>query len=132
MRLLKCIQLNEHIIDLKDGKQPPYKLIHSLGLIELETLKTYIETHLKTRFIQSSNSPTYDPILFNKKLDGIFRLCINYQGLNNLMIKNWYLLSLIRKLLNQLNQVKRFIRLDLTNAYQQMRIKEDDKWKTAF
>ena len=44
-------ELNEHAIDLEDGKQPPYGPIYSLGPVELETLKTYIETHLKTGFI---------------------------------------------------------------------------------
>ena len=44
-------KLNEHAINLEDGKQPPYGPIYSLGPVELETLKTYIETHLKTRFI---------------------------------------------------------------------------------
>ena len=45
------IELNEHAIDLENGKEPPYEPIYSLGLVELETLKTYIETHLKTGFI---------------------------------------------------------------------------------
>ena len=44
-------ELNEHAIDLEDGKQPPYRPIYSVGPVELETLKTYIETHLKTGFI---------------------------------------------------------------------------------
>ena len=45
------IKLNEHVIDLEDGKQPPYGLIYSLGPVELETLKIYNKTHLKTGFI---------------------------------------------------------------------------------
>ena len=49
--LPKHIELNEHAIDLKDGKQPLYGPIYSLGPVELETLKTYMETHLKTGFI---------------------------------------------------------------------------------
>ena len=44
-------ELNEHAIDLEDGKQPPYESIHSLGPVKLETLKTYIKTYLKTGFI---------------------------------------------------------------------------------
>ena len=44
-------KLNEHAINLENGKQLPYRLIYSLGLVELETLKTYIKTHLKTGFI---------------------------------------------------------------------------------
>ena len=44
-------KLNEHAINLEDGKQPLYRLIYSLSLVKLETLKTQIEIYLKTRFI---------------------------------------------------------------------------------
>ena len=46
--------------------------------MELEILKTYIETHLKTGFIQPSKSPAGAPILFDKKPDGNLRLCVHY------------------------------------------------------
>ena len=101
-------ELNEHAIDLEDGKQPPYGPIYSLGPVELETLKTYIETHLKTGFIRSSKSPAGAPILFDKKSDGSLRLCIDYRSLNNLTIKNRYPLPLIGKSLNRLGRAKRF------------------------
>ena len=125
-------ELNEHAIDLEDGKQAPYGPIYSLGPMELETLKTCIETHLKTGFIQPSKSLDGAPIFFDKKLDGSFRLCVDYRGLNNLTIKNRYPLPLIGESLDRLGQAKRFTQLDLTSAYHRMRIKEGDKWKTAF
>ena len=130
--LLECIELNEYAIDLEDAKQTFYGLIYSLSPVELETLKTYIETNLKTGFIRSSKSSSGASILFDKKPDGTFCLCIDYWGLNNFMIKNWYFLSLIGELFDQLGKLKRFTQLDLTSAYHQMRIKEGDKWKTAF
>ena len=123
---------NQHAIELEEGKQPPYGPIYSLGPVELETLKTYIETHLKTGFIRPSKSPAGAPILFDKKPDGSLCLCVDYRGLNNLMIKNRYLLPLIGKSLERLGRAKRFTQLDLTSAYHQIRIKEGDEWKTAF
>ena len=126
------IEFNQHVIELKEGKQPLYGLIYSLDLVELEILTTYIKTHLKTEFIQLSKSLVGAPILFNKKSDGSLCLCIDYQGPNNLTIKNRYPLLLIIESLDRLGQLKRFTQLDLTNAYHQMRIKGDDKWKTAF
>ena len=81
-------ELNKHAINLEDGKQPPYGPIYSLGLVELETLKTYIETYLKTGFNWPSKSPVSTPILLDKKLDNSLCLCVNYWGLNNLTIKN--------------------------------------------
>ena len=44
-------EINTHAIKLEEGKQPPYRPIYSLGLVELEILKTYLKTHLKTGFI---------------------------------------------------------------------------------
>ena len=120
-------KLNKHVIDLEDGKQPPYELIYNLGPVELETLKTYIEIYLKTGFIWPSKSLVGAPILFDKKPNGSLCLCIDYRGLNNLMIKNRYLLLLIRESLDRLRRVKRFTQLDLTSAYHRMRIKEDDE-----
>ena len=49
--------MNEHAIELEEGKQPPFGPIYSLGLVELETLKTYIETNLANGFIRPSMSP---------------------------------------------------------------------------
>ena len=100
--------------------------------MELETLKTYIETNLATGFIRPLKSPHGAPILFICKPNGSFRLCVNYRGLNNLTIKNWYPLPLIGESLDQLEQAKRFTQLDLTSAYHRIRIKEGNKWKTAF
>ena len=95
-------------------------------------MKTYIETHLKTGFIWPSKSPAGAPILFNKKPDGSFRLYVDYWGLNNHTIKNQYPLPLIVESFNRLSRAKMFTQLDLTSAYHQMKIKEGDKWKTAF
>ena len=122
---------NEHMIKLKKGKQPPYELIYSLMPVELKTLKTYIETNLTIGFIRESKSSASAPILFVRKHNGSLYLCVNYRGLNNLTIKNWYLLPLIGKSLDWLCQAKQFTQLDLTSIYHWMRIKEGDKWKTA-
>lgn len=51
IELLKNISINEHAIKLIEGRQPLYRLIYSLKLVELEILKTYIETYLKSEFI---------------------------------------------------------------------------------
>ncbi len=100
--------------------------------MELETLKAYIENNLASGYIRPSKSPAGAPILFDKKPDGSLRLCVDYRGLNNLTIKNRYPLPLVGELLDRLGRARRFTQLDLTNAYHLMRIREGDKWKTAF
>ena len=76
--LPKHTKINDHAIELVDGQQPPYGPIYSLGPVELETLKAYIETNLANRFIKPSKSPVGDPILFNQKLNRSFWLCVDY------------------------------------------------------
>ena len=72
-------------------------------------MKTYIETHLETGFIPSSESLAGAPIFFDKKSDYSLRLSVNYRDLNNLIIKNRYALPLIGESLDRLGRAKRFI-----------------------
>ena len=95
--------------------------------MELKTLKTYIETNLANGFIQPLKSLADAPILFIRKSNGSLRLCIDYESLNNLTIKNRYPLPLIGESLDRLGWAKHFTQLDLTSAYYRMRIKEGDK-----
>ena len=125
-------RINEHVIKLEEGKQPLFGPIFSLGQLELKTLKTYIKTNLVNGFIRPLKSPTGAPLLFDWKPDRSLRFCVDYWGLNNITIKNWYPLPLISKSLDQLGQAKQLTQLDLTNAYYWMRICESDKWKTTF
>ena len=132
MELPENTGINEHAIELQDGKQPPYGPIYSLGPVELETMKTDMETHLKTGFIWPSKSSAVASISFNKKPDDSLWLCVDYRGPNNLTIKNWYPLPLIGKALDWLSKAKRFTQLDITSTYHRVRIREDNEWKTAF
>ena len=124
--------INDHAIELVEGQQPPYGPIYSPGPVELETLKAYIETNLANGFIRPSKSPNGASILFDQKSDGFFQLCVNYQGLNNLIIKNRYPLPLIGESLDRLERAKQFTQLNLTSTYHRMRIREENKCKIAF
>ena len=115
--LLEHMGINDHAIELMDDQQPLYNPINSLGLVELEILKAYIENNLANGFIRPFKSSAGALIFFDKKLNGSLRLCIDYQGLNNLTIKNWYPPPLVGELLDQLGWAWRFTQLDLTNAY---------------
>lgn len=78
MELLENTGINEHTIELVKGKQPSYEPIYSLGLVELEILKTYIKTHLKNKFIWPSKFSASTPIFFNQKSDGSLCFYVNY------------------------------------------------------
>lgn len=89
--LLENNKIKTHVIDLKEGKQSLYGSIYSLRPVKLKTAKTYIETNLANNFIRPSKSSTSTPILFDKKPNKTFWLYDDYQGLNNIIIKNQYL-----------------------------------------
>ena len=76
-----------------------------------------------------SRQSTYS---FDKKPDRSLRFCVDYWSLNNITIKNLYPLPLIGKSLDQIDRARRFMQLDLTNAYYQLKICKGDEWKTAF
>lgn len=101
IELFKWADSNKYLIDLKLDKQPLYGLIYSLRPMWLEILKTYIQINLVNDFIRLSKSLARTLILFNWKLDYSFCQFVNYQGSNNLTITNWYPLSLISELIDQ-------------------------------
>ncbi len=108
IELPEYIGINDHVIELVDDQQPPYGPIYSLGPVELETLKAYIENNLASSFTRPSKSPSGAPIFFDKKPDGSLRLCVDYRGLNNLTIKNRYPLLVVRESLDRLGWARRF------------------------
>ena len=65
-------------IQIEEGTTPPLGPIYSLSLIELQTLRTFIEENTKTGIIRPSNSPCGAPVLFVKKKNGTLRLCVDY------------------------------------------------------
>ena len=126
-KLLKHTGINEHAIKLVDGQQPSYGRISSLKSVELKTLKAYIKTNLANGFIKLFKSPADSPIFFNRNPNGSLWLCVNDKGLKNLTIKNRDLLPLLRELLDRLRRGRRFIQLELTSAYHQIKICEENK-----
>ena len=88
-------------IDLQPGKEPLYGPIYPLSQTELAALRDFLEENLAKGFIRESKSLARAPILFVPKKDSSLRLCVNYQGLNAITVKNWYPLPLITKIMDQ-------------------------------
>ena len=95
-------------------------------------MNTYLTAYLANGFIRPSKSPAATPVMFVKRLDGKLRLVVDYRGLNKVTVKNRFPVPLILEMLDRLHRAKVFTKIDLRNAYHQVRVKEGDEWKTAF
>jgi hypothetical protein len=103
-----------------------------MTLKELAELKLQLKELLDKGYIHLSSSPWGCPALFVKKKDQSFRLCVDYQPLNAITIKNKYLLPRIDILFDQLTSAKIFSKVDLCSGYHQIKIRPEDVPKTAF
>lgn len=108
MKLLNYTKINKNTKNLVENKHQYFGPIYSLTLVELETLKMYIKTHLKIEFIYLFQSLANFSILFDKNSGNRFCLCVNYFDRNNLTLKNCYPLSLIKESLDKLERAKMF------------------------
>ncbi|KAL1217934.1 RNA-directed DNA polymerase-like protein [Cardamine amara subsp. amara] len=119
-------------IELEPGTAPISKAAYRMAPAEMAELKKQLEELLSKGFIRPSTSPWGAPVLFVKKKDGSFRLCIDYRGLNRVTVKNRYPLPRIDELLDQLRGATWFSKIDLASGYHQIPVEEGDIRKTAF
>ena len=99
---------------------------------ELLVLRKTITDLLDKGWIRASSSSSGAPVLFVKKPGGRLRFCVNYRALNAITKQNRYPLPLIRETLKSFLQARWFTKLNVRAAFYRLRIKEGDKWKTAF
>ncbi|MCO5596412.1 hypothetical protein L7F22_050474 [Adiantum nelumboides] len=121
-----------HDITLVPGAQPIAKSPYKMSLFEASELKNQLTQLLEQGYIRPSVSPWGAPILFQKKKDGTFRLCIDYRWLNQYTIKNKYPLPRIDELFDCLSGAQYFSKIDLRSGFYQVQIQTKDIPKTAF
>ncbi|KAK1789716.1 hypothetical protein P4O66_015612, partial [Electrophorus voltai] len=95
-------------------------------------MEQYIKEALQQGYVRPLTSPASAGVFFVKKRDGGLRPCVDYRGLNKLLVQYLYLLPLVPATLEQMRGARHFTKLDLRSAYNLIQIKEGDKWKTAF
>ncbi|GJS42197.1 putative reverse transcriptase domain-containing protein [Tanacetum coccineum] len=119
-------------IELIPGATPVAKSPYRLAPSVLEDLSGQLKELQDKGFIRPSSSPWGAPVLFAKKKDGSFRMCIDYRELNKLTVKNRYPLPKIDDLFDQLQESQFLSKIDLRFGYHRMRVHKDDIPKTAF
>jgi hypothetical protein len=121
----------EHVIETADARPvnlPAYPLSQS----QLEEQTKQVLDMLDKGLIRTSSSPWGAPVLFVKKHDGQWRMCIDYRGLNAVTSKNTYPLPRIQECLDRIGNAKYITKLDLLSGFHQVLNSEESIWKTAF
>ncbi|XP_026410370.1 uncharacterized protein LOC113305564 [Papaver somniferum] len=122
----------DHQIPLKPNFEPvsqrPYRCPH----LQKAVVEQLIQEMLDAGFIQESHSPFASPFLLINKKDGSWSFCVEYRKLNDITVKDKFLILLIDDLLDELNGAIIFSKIDLKFGYYQILMKLDDIHKTAF
>nr|GEW78686.1 retrotransposon protein, putative, Ty3-gypsy subclass [Tanacetum cinerariifolium] len=125
-----CLKLKNkdgEIEKSNNGRESRLTIISCLKAQEYTTkvmkeLSKQLQELFDKGFIRPSSSPWGAPVLFVKKKDGSFMMCIDYQELNKLTLKNRYPLLRIDDLLDQLQGSSIYSKIDLRSGYYQLRI----------
>ncbi|GJT26140.1 putative reverse transcriptase domain-containing protein [Tanacetum coccineum] len=108
----------EFQIDLVPGAAPVARAPYRLAPSEMKELAEQLQELSDKGFIRPNSSPWGAPVLFVKKKDGSFRICIDYRKLNKLTIKNRYPLPRIDDLFDQLQGSSVYSKIDLLDQVQ--------------
>ncbi|GKD37306.1 putative reverse transcriptase domain-containing protein [Tanacetum coccineum] len=127
---------NETLIIHGDGRE---KRLEDVPIVRdfLEVFPEDLSSLLPTRQVEFQidlvpGAAPGAPVLFVKKKDKSFRMCIDYRELNKLTLKNRYPLPRIDDLFDQLQGSSVYSKIDLRSGYHQLRVREEDILKMAF
>ena len=123
----------DHKINLMD--KAPKELntkAYTMTIKEEEALNQWLDKQLKAGLIVESKSKYVALCFYISKKNGSLQLVQDYRKLNQITIKDKILLPLIGEVINKLKEARYFNKLDLIWGYNNVQIKEGDKWKAAF
>src|SRR5258708_2942430 len=122
----------DHAIELHPDAKLPRGRMFPLSPAEQKELDEFLQENLANRRIRLSKSLIGAPVFFVKKKEGSLCLVQDYWKLNEIMIKNSYLLPLVSDVLTRLHHTEWFTTLDLRWGFNNVCLKEGDEWKAAF
>ncbi|GKA80067.1 putative reverse transcriptase domain-containing protein [Tanacetum coccineum] len=122
----------EFQIDLIPGAAPVARAPYQLAMPDMKELSNQLKELSDKGFIRPCSSLWGASILFVKKKDGSFRMCIDYRELNKLTMKNRYPLPRIDDLFDPLQGSNVYSKIDLRSGYHQLQVREEDILKTTF
>jgi hypothetical protein len=122
----------EFKIELQPGTAPVAKTPYKMPPVEMKELKVQLQGLLDKGYIHPSTPPWGCSTLFIEKKDKEFCLCMDYQSLNAVIIKNKFPLPHIDILFDQLEGAQVFSKIDLRSGYHQIKIRAEDIPKMTF
>jgi hypothetical protein len=122
----------DHTIELEHEPSPGFHKVYPMTLTEQTEMDAFLEEARATGCIRQSKSPLGAPVFFIKKKDGKLHFVQDYWALNAITRKNRYPLPLIDDLIHRLKDARYFTKLDVRWGYNNVHIREGNKWKATF
>ena len=122
----------DHAIDLREEFKTSKARVYPLSRNKRDEVQEFVDKHLKKRYIRPSKSEQMLLVFFVGKKDGGKHMVMDYCKLNRQTVKNNYPLPLITELVDNMGSKRVFTKMDLHWGYNNVHIKEGDKWKVAF
>jgi len=121
----------DHAIDVKEDFKPSKAKVYPLSRNERDEVRKFIDKYLKKGYIIPLKLQQTSLVFFVGKKDGGKQMVMDYCKLNKQTVKNNYLLPLITELVDNMGSKRVFTKMDLWWGYNNVRVKEGDKWKAA-
>ena len=121
-----------HQIDLILGSTLPNKEAYKMTPTQNAKMGKQVQELMDKGLIRKILSPCFVPIVLAPKKDGKWRMCTNSRAINKITIRYRFPMPRIEDLMDYLGGACYFSNIDLKLAYNQIRIRPRDEWKTTF
>lgn len=122
----------DHAITLLPDVAPVNSSPYRYSPLQKDEIERQVNEMIQAGIITPSISPFASPVLLVKKKDDTWRFCVDYRNLNSVTVKSKFPMPIVDELLDELAGTGFFSKLDLKSGFHQIRMVEQDEYKTVF